>query len=76
MPSLAPEEECLIQETGEEEYVNNLKEKVFELENSIVKLNIDHEQCIGEKEKQLDDLNKSIVTVRKENGTVKKKMRN
>ena len=52
MPSLALEEECLIQETGEEEYVNNLKEKVFELDNSIVKLNVDHENFIGEKEKQ------------------------
>ena len=45
-------EECLIQETGEEEYVNNLKEKVFELDNSIAKLNVDHENVIGEKEKQ------------------------
>ena len=44
LPSLALEEECLIQETGEKESVNNLKEKVFELENSIVKLNIDHEK--------------------------------
>ena len=31
---------------------------MFELENSIVKLNIDHEKIIGEKEKQLGDINK------------------
>ena len=36
----------------------NLKEKMFELDNSIVKLNIDHEKVIGEKEKQLGDINK------------------
>ena len=45
---------------------------MFDLENSIVKLNIDHEKVIGEKEKQLDDPNKSMVTLRKGNGTVKK----
>ena len=41
----------LEEETGKDESVNTLKEKKFELENSIVKLNIDHEKVIGEKEK-------------------------
>ena len=58
LPSLVLEEECLMQETVKDESVNNLKEKVFELENSIVKLNIDQEKVFGEKEKQLGDLNK------------------
>ena len=31
---------------------------MFELDNSIVKLNIDHGKVIGEKEKQLGDINK------------------
>ena len=53
LPSLVLDEE-----TGKDESVNNLKEKVFELEHSIVKLNIDHEKVIGEKEKQLGDINK------------------
>ena len=48
LPSLFLEEECLIQETGKDESVNNLKEKAFELWNSIV--NFDHEKVIGEKE--------------------------
>ena len=38
-------------------------------------MNIDHEKVIGEKEKQLDDPNKSMVTVRKGNGSVKKELK-
>ena len=46
---------------------------MFKLENSIVKLTIENEKVNGEKEKQLDKRNKYMVTVKKENGAVKKR---
>ena len=46
---------------------------MFKLENSIVKLTIENEKVIGEKEKQLDERNKYMVTVKKGIGAVKKR---
>ena len=73
--SFALEEECLIQETEKEKSVDDLKEKVIELEKSIVEMNIDHGKAMGEKKKQLDILNKAMDTVKKENGSVKKELK-
>ena len=60
---IRPESDVLLslvleEETGKDESVNTLKEKKFELENSILKLNIDQKKVFGEKEKQLGDINK------------------